>query len=48
MVEICAHRERKTDPERREEMRREDKSALVKIQSRQWRGAIITIHQDNK
>lgn len=42
------HRERKRNPERGEAMRREDKSALVKIQGRRWRGAIITIHQDNK
>lgn len=41
-------RERETKWERREDARREDKSALVKIQGRQWRGAIITIHQDNK
>lgn len=46
--EIYIHRGRKRDPKRGEETRREDKSALVKIQGRRWRGAIITIHQDNK
>lgn len=45
---IHIHRGRKRDPKRGEEKRREDKSALVKIQGRRWRRAIITIHQDNK
>lgn len=46
--EIYIHSGRKRKPTREEETRREDKSALVKIQGRRWRGAIITIHQDNK